>query len=461
MLVVNHSIKINNRSSTFSRWGERDTKGTTSRINGTERMRRDLEQTSPSDTRRTLLQERKQTKERQRKMGYTNNTQSYNFDEESVLEHPRVTTYQIEVIMDTGATFSMPPSQFNFAWRDMKPCLHTIEGCFKGSSTSEETRIGEFHSLINGETRRVIIPQAIAVHPQEANNYLLATTPYLLAEHRYTCTFPKPTLHFKGGGSYTMSILRGHHIIKLTPISAYEDTPHKTIMIHERQPYDPPTYHNNGTFVDNSNRPNASTPTAFIYHLRYGCASEQVLKRTQPHVIGMNIQLGSFKQLQSKIPCDACLAGKMRKTKKGQSSAFTPVQNLALSWTPNTKDKVVIPNRDISTDWGIIYKTNQQGKNNVFALYLDLNTGWLAVYPKASRGLAGDTLTEYCQEHGAPFSILHDNAQEYVSGDFASICQQKGIQQRCSAPYNPNQNPTEHYMDIVMGKTRSLLYVSG
>jgi hypothetical protein len=232
-------------------------------------------------------------------------------------------------------------------------------------------------------------------------------------------------------------------------------------MIHDRQPYDPPTYQNNGTFIDNSNRPNASTPTAFIYYLRYGCASEQVLKRTQPHVIGMNIQLGSFKQLQSKLPCDACLAGKMRKTKKGQSSAFTPIQNLALSWTPNTEDKVVIPNRDISTDWGIIPKTNQQGKNNVFALYLDLNTGWLAVYPKTSRGLAGDTLTEYCQEHGAPFSILHDNAQEYVSGDFASICQQKGIQQRCSAPYTPNQNPTEHYMDIVMGKTRSLLYVSG
>ncbi len=203
MMVVNQSLKINNRSSTFSRWGERGTKDTTSLIDGTERMRRDLEQKSPNDTRRTLLQERKQTKERQRNMGYTNNTQSYIFEEESVLEHSRVTTYQIEDIMDTGATFSMLPSQFNFARRDMKPCLHTIEGCFKGSSTSEETRIGELHSLItlnNGETRRVIIPQAIAVHPQEANNHLLATTPYLLAEHRYTWTFPRPTLHFKGGG---------------------------------------------------------------------------------------------------------------------------------------------------------------------------------------------------------------------------------------------------------------------
>jgi hypothetical protein len=123
MLVIHQLIKINNGSPTISRWAERDTKGTTSRIDGTERMRLDLEQKSPSDTRRTLLQERKQTKERQRKMGYTNNTQNYNFEEESVLEHPRVTTYQIEVIMDTGATFSMLPGQFNFAWRNMKPCL--------------------------------------------------------------------------------------------------------------------------------------------------------------------------------------------------------------------------------------------------------------------------------------------------------------------------------------------------
>jgi hypothetical protein len=258
-----------------------------------------------------------------------------------------------------------------------------------------------------------------------------------------------------------MSILKGHHILKLTPINANEPTPHRTIMLHEPQPYDPPTVHNNATFSTNTNRPNASTPTAFIYHLRYGCAGEQVLKRTQPHVIGMNVQLGSWKTLQQKLPCDACLAGKMRKTRKASSSAFTPVQNLALSWTPATTDKVSTPNVLISTDWGIINKTAQQGKNNVFALYLDLNTGWLAVYPKENRGLAGETLQEYYQEHGIPGTILHDNAQEYLHGDFATLCQNKGIKQQCSAPYNPNQNPTEHYMDIVMGKTRSLLYMSG
>jgi hypothetical protein len=67
------------------------------------------------------------------------------------------------------------------------------------------------------------------------------------------------------------------------------------------------------------------------------------------------------------------------------------------------------------------------GQDNVFALYLDLNTGWVAAYPKANRGLAGETLAQYCQEFGTPNSILHDNAQEYLHGDFANLCREKQI----------------------------------
>ena len=392
---------------------------------------------------------------------YTNNTQTYEFEEEILNnKDTRITTHQIEVIMDTGATFTMLPRQFDFAWTDLKPCLHTIEGCFKGSGTNDETEIGEFHALItldNGETRRLIIPQAIAVTPTIANTYLLATTPYLIAGHRYACNLQKPTLTFSKGGKYTMSVKQGHHIIRITPIDAYKPTPHKDILIHERHPYDPPTYHNNAT----TNRPNATTPTAFVYHLRYGCASEQVLKRTQAHVKGMEVQMHSWTKLKANLPCDGCLAGKMRKTNKAQSSAFTPSYNLALSWTPQTKDKVIIPNRDIATDWGIINKQLLPGKNNVFALFLDLNTGWIAVYSQPNRGLAGETLEQYCQEHGSPSTITHDNAAEYINGKFKTICTQKEITQRFSAPHTPNQNPAEHYMDIIMGKTRSLLFISG
>jgi hypothetical protein len=75
---------------------------------------------------------------------------------------------------------------------------------------------------------------------------------------------------------------------------------------------------------------------------------------------------------------------------------------------------MIIPNKNISTDWGIISKTLKLGQNTVFALYLDLNTGWIAVYSKLSRGLAGETLLEYRQAFGLPETILHDNAADYL-----------------------------------------------
>ncbi len=82
--------------------------------------------------------------------------------------------------------------------------------------------------------------------------------------------------------------------------------------LHKAEPYDPPTYTNSALF-NAANRPDAKTPLAFHYHLRFGCASEVVLKQTQQHVCGMQVQKGSWKTLRSLLPCSACLAGKMRK----------------------------------------------------------------------------------------------------------------------------------------------------
>jgi hypothetical protein len=129
-----------------------------------------------------------------------------------------------------------------------------------------------------------------------------------------------------------MSVIRGHHVIHMTPIDAHTTTPHKINLFHLREPYDPPSFINNATHIQNANRPNSNTPTAFMYHLRYGCASEAVLQRTQHHVIGMQVRKDSWKMLSTQLPCNACLAGKMRKMKKGTSSStFTNVKNLALS----------------------------------------------------------------------------------------------------------------------------------
>jgi hypothetical protein len=228
-------------------------------------------------------------------------------------------------------------------------------------------------TLDNGEVRRAIIPEAIAIPQGMTNSCLLAATPFLIAGHKYKCMISKPKLHFKGGGTYKMNVKHGHHIINLTPIDAYKLTPHKPLLLHGRTPYDPPSFHNHVTTTQNTNRPNMKTLTAFIYHLRYCCTSETVLKPTHKNVIGMTIQQGSWKQMQKLLPCDACLAGSMRKTRKAQSSSFTPAQNLALSWTPNTEHNVTLPNKNISTD----------------------------------------TLKEYVQDYGSPETILHDNEAEY------------------------------------------------
>ena len=80
----------------------------------------------------------------------------------------------------------------------------------------------------------------------------------------------KPRLKFDDGGEYTMSVKRGHQIIKLLPIEADNETTHTRLYLHLSQPYDPPTFINN-TLFNAANRPDAKTPLAFHFHLRMGC----------------------------------------------------------------------------------------------------------------------------------------------------------------------------------------------
>jgi hypothetical protein len=340
----------------------------------------------------------------------------------------------------------MLPAQFTFAWTNVRPCLHRISGCFKGGE-QDHNEIGEFHALLtldSGETTRAIIPEAILAPAATTNTYLLAHIPLLMAGHEYLCSLDRPRLKFNDGGEYTMSVKRGHQIIKMLPVNADKETTHQIVYLHKREPYDPPTYINSVLF-NAANRPDAKTPLAFHYHLRFGCASEVVLKQTQQHVCGMQVQKGSWKTLRSLLPCSACLAGKMRKQTHGTHARdYTDLNNLALSWTAGTDYKNVRPNEKVSVDWGIINKKAIAGQNNVFALYLDLNTGVVFAYPAQSRGLAGPSLLAYIQRYGPPETIVSDNAKEFTGGEFAEICKKQGITQERSAPYNPNQNPVEH-----------------
>jgi hypothetical protein len=124
----------------------------------------------------------------------------------------------------------------------------------------------------------------------------------------------------------------------------------------------------------------------------------------------------------------------MRKQTNPTAKDFTDLTNLAIFWTAATAQKKIRPNEEVSVDWGIINKRAISGKNNVFALYLDMDTGLVFAYPAPSRGLAGPSLLAYIQQYGAPTTIISDHAKEFKGGEFAAICKTKEIRQKLSAP---------------------------
>ena len=99
--------------------------------------------------------------------------------------------------------------------------------------------IGEFHGIItldSQETIRVIIPEYIQIPKGLSNTYLLSDSAFLMAGQTYVSHLSKPKLRFKGGGTYTMSVTRGHKLITVMPTHAEEDTPHRTVYLHLNEP---------------------------------------------------------------------------------------------------------------------------------------------------------------------------------------------------------------------------------
>ena len=380
------------------------------------------------------------------------------------------TKQPIDLLYDTGASITMLPLDYAPAWRNLRPCLHQLTGCFATEGTHHNLQIGEFHGLLkldSDEMVRIVIPEAIALPPETSTTYLLSDTQFLQAGNNYVSDLKKPSISFSTGGTYTMSVQQAHKVIQILPVEADKETQHRLVYAHLSTKYDPPTYQNHAL---HTKRPNAHTPPAYQWHLRYACACQEVLQRTQVNVKGMQVQQNSWKQLESLLPCSGCVPGKMRKTNKAQPFNYTDVQQLALvkTWVNNalsrtaaTTEQINTRNDDVTVDWAIVNKTAIPGEPNVFAVYLDTNIGIVHTECTTSRGQAGETLLKYIQQWGVPKRIHHDNAEEFLNGNFAEICKEKGIKQTQSAPYTPNQNPTEKYMDILVSGARSLLFTAG
>ncbi len=155
--------------------------------------------------------------------------------------------------------------------------------------------LGEFHGILtldSQETIRVIIPECIQIPKGLSNTYLLSDSAFLMVGHTYVSHLSTPKLRFKGGGAYTTSVT-SHKLITVLPTNADEDTAHRRVYLHANEPNDPPTFVNN-LLYQCTNRPNANTPTAFTWYLRFACKCVQVLKDTQQNVNGLQIQHGTL-----------------------------------------------------------------------------------------------------------------------------------------------------------------------
>ena len=157
-----------------------------------------------------------------------------------------------------------------------------------------------------------------------STTYLLSDTQFLLAGNGYKSDLKKPQVKFSTGGTYTMAVKLAHKIMEVLPIAANKNTEHRQVYAHESTKYDPPTYYNNAV---HTRRPSAKTPPTYQWHLRYACACQAVLQRTQVNVMGMQIQKDSWKQLEQLLPCSGCVAGKMRKTNKAMPFNYSTIQN--------------------------------------------------------------------------------------------------------------------------------------
>jgi hypothetical protein len=232
----------------------------------------------------------------------------------------------ITVLYDSGASITMLPGAFKESWRNLRPSMMSLSGAFTTSGI-QNMDVGEFHAqmtLDNGETIRVVIPEAICL-PDNSTTYLLCDTQFLLAGHEYLSDLRAPKLKMANGeGTYTMDIIDAHKVIKLLPISAHEQTNHRTILLHLPTPYEPPTFYNNATI----RRPDVTTPTALIWHARLACACKEVMMRTQKNVSGMRVQNESWKALDTQLPCSSCVAGKMHKYNAAKASNYCDLKTL-------------------------------------------------------------------------------------------------------------------------------------
>ena len=111
----------------------------------------------------------------------------------------------------------------------------------------------------------------------------------------------------------------------------------------------------------------------------------------------MQVRKDTWKQLDTILPCEACVAGKLRKFHKIRPTEFFPIKNLEQSVKNNGVGE---QNRLVAVDWGIV-KSECRNKNTVFALYVDQSIG-LVMSTQLHPGEMQETLSTDIFNNGVP-----------------------------------------------------------
>ena len=135
-----------------------------------------------------------------------------------------------------------------------------------------------------------------------------------------------------------------------------------------------------------THRPDLATPSAYCWHHRFGCASEGMLTATQRATEGMTIRKDTLPSLKHLPPCEACIAGKLRKAENPTHPNFAPLTNNVLQ-TPSTTNKFPYPspqNLHCAADFAIVVNNPHRKGNTCFMLLVDLGIDLVHVKPLPS-----------------------------------------------------------------------------
>ena len=369
-------------------------------------------------------------------------------------------------ILDSGAMMTMVNRGPHCT--HLTPSNIDVGGAFGESAGQVDTCVSHYLTQLDDkEIVHLIFPNTLAVPRERPCASLVCMAQVLGAGHRITPGVEEFLLEFIGGGMITLPIHQAHPTLTLQPInpSHIEDKGYRKIHVHNPGPYIPLTSAalSNLQLVNldqhATRRPDFSTPTAYRWHHRFACASEPVLRATHKATRGMMIRKDSLRQLNSLLPCEACLAGKMQKQENPSHTAYTPITNC-----PSTTNLLPQPAPNgsmVCLDLGINSSHPCRHGNTCFALLMDLSSKLLYAKCLPSKGAVVHAFLGYCQRWGTMDILTMDNAKEFLQGDMAIETQKRDVKVLPAPPYSPNKAPAERCMRLVTEGARSMLFIAG